>query len=630
MRTGLHANQTRDHTKILDYYRRSGSNVFKTLTFDDALLDGLKGLGVTIIGRLHRDRQELGGSVASTFVRDLVASARRHPQVDFWEGWNEAFHVASEIGRYAEFEIERMKALEAVGKKAAIACFSTGTPEITDGGATWARFRPALEHARAHRHALALHEYGGPYMQYMTETPDGRNQWKQGAFTGASPDPSVYDASGLEGFLCLRYRKVYRLLRAWGIGDLQLFITEGGIDDTMPRPGPGGKGYKAFRDGTWDRLPGIGDYAQQRFWYMEQVSRDPYVAGVVDFGWDGTSTGWPDFDLSTDPAMVNRIIQLESALPAGHQTGGGTTVPSMTHLVDVSRWQGQIDWSRLAGQAQGAWIKAAQGTTGIDPQYARNAAGAAAVHLPFGPYHYWVARLDPAAQAEHFHRTVQAAGAVPALPPMVDLEDPDAGLVNPDELRRYVDRVRELFGTLPLVYTGAAWWTPGRFMGGAAPRWAADLLLWIARYGTNDPDASSAPPIVPAPWGKWTIHQYTSRGPGAKYGASSEYIDLNRSPLTIDQLKALAGRPAAPVLDWAGLIAAAREEHEASGIHLSKASALQAAIKAAGQDIVTRERDWEDASGRYVYEIGQNRATMERTVYVWDGRTGTIQTKAVA
>lgn len=227
MRTGLHANQTRDHTKILDYYRRSGSNVFKTLTFDDALLDGLKGLGVTIIGRLHRDRQELGGSVASTFVRDLVASARRHPQVDFWEGWNEAFHVASEIGRYAEFEIERMKALEAVGKKAAIGCFSTGTPEITDGGATWALFRPALEHARAHGHALALHEYGGPYMQYMTETPDGRNQWKQGAFTGTSPDPSVYDAPGVEGFLCLRYRKVYRLLRAWGIGDLQLFITEG-------------------------------------------------------------------------------------------------------------------------------------------------------------------------------------------------------------------------------------------------------------------------------------------------------------------------------------------------------------------------------------------------------------------
>ncbi|MCE7937030.1 MAG: hypothetical protein DYG90_00220 [Chloroflexi bacterium CFX6] len=78
------------------------------------------------------------------------------------------------------------------------------------------------------------------------------------------------------------------------------------------------------------------------------------------------------------------------------------------------------------------------------------------------------------------------------------------------------------------------------------------------------------------------------------------------------------------MLDWAGLIAAAKEEHEASGIHLSKVSALQAAIKATGQDIVTRERDWEDPSGRYVYEVGQNRATMERTVYVWDGRTGTI------
>jgi len=302
----------------------------------------------------------------------------------------------------------------------------------------------------------------------------------------------------------------------------------------------------------------------------------------------------------------------------------------MTHLVDVSHWQGRIDWSKLGAHAQGAWIKAATGTTGIDPEFARNAAGAAAVYMPWAPYHYWIARLDPVAQAEHFHRTAVGAGVPITLPPMVDLEDPDAGAVNPDALKRYVDRVRELFGATPLIYTGAAWWTPGRFLGGQVPRWAAELPLWIARYGTNDPSAPPATPIAPAPWGKWTIHQYTSRGLGAKYGVSSEFIDLNRSPLTLDQLRAMAPRPPAPVLDWGGLIAAARGEHEERGIHLSKASALQAAIKAAGQDIVTRERDWADASGRYVYEVGQNRATMERTLYVWDGRTGKIQTKAIA
>ena len=126
MRTGLHANQTRDRAKILDYYRRSGATVFKTLTFDKELLDGLKAMGVTIIGRLHRDQQALGGSVASTFIRDLVAAAQRNRQVDYWEGWNEAFAEASTIGRYATYEISRMQALEEVGAKAGEARVALG------------------------------------------------------------------------------------------------------------------------------------------------------------------------------------------------------------------------------------------------------------------------------------------------------------------------------------------------------------------------------------------------------------------------------------------------------------------------------------------------------------------------
>jgi len=320
MRTGLHANDTRDHAKIVDYYRRSGANVFKTLVYHDDLLTELDGMGVTIIGRIHESNQQLGGSAATAFIRKVVESAQRHPQVDFWEGYNEEFAGRDEIARYAEHEIERMRALEAIGRKAAIGCFSTGTPEVTDAGVTWGRFRPALEHALANGHALALHEYAGPYMQYFTRTPDGRNQWNSqtNSFTGISPDPKVYWNPALDGWLTLRYRQAYALFKTWGLGTLRLFITEGGIDDTTPRPGPGGKGYKAFRDGTWDKLPGIGDYAEQRRWYMWHVTYDDYVGGVVDFGWDGTPTGWPDFDLATDAAMVNRIIEQEQTLPQGH------------------------------------------------------------------------------------------------------------------------------------------------------------------------------------------------------------------------------------------------------------------------------------------------------------------------
>lgn len=329
MRTGLHANQTRDHAKILDYYRRSGSKVFKTLTFDTPLLDALASMGVTIIGRVYEERQRLGGDDAKRFLDRVLDSARRHPRVSYWEGHNEAWHKPGEIERYAEREIERMKALEAIGKRAVIGNFAVGTPDIEDG--SWALFRPALEHAASHGHALGLHEYAGPYMQYMVETPDGRNQWDHAGnrWTGFSDAAETYYQVGLTGWLTLRYRKVYRrFLVPWGLGALPLFITEGGIDNTSPRPGGQGAGWKDFEGSEFAKHTAVGDYAEQRRWYMWQVSHDAFVKGVVDFGWDGTATGWASFDLAADPAMVNRIIAAEADLPVGHHAAEPAPAPS--------------------------------------------------------------------------------------------------------------------------------------------------------------------------------------------------------------------------------------------------------------------------------------------------------------
>ncbi len=82
MRTGLHCNTVRDPQKILNYYRRSQAGQIKVMEFEAPLLNELKALGVTIIGRLYVDRQSLGGSEASRFIRDLIAKAREFPQVD--------------------------------------------------------------------------------------------------------------------------------------------------------------------------------------------------------------------------------------------------------------------------------------------------------------------------------------------------------------------------------------------------------------------------------------------------------------------------------------------------------------------------------------------------------------------
>lgn len=623
MRTGLHANDTRDHAKILDYYERSQSRVFKTLVFHDDLLAELRAMGVTVIGRVYTDRQELGGQVAKDFLRKLLDNAARHPGVTYWEGYNEAFNEIDKIGRYAEFEIERMKALEAIGRKAAIACFSLGTPELN----AWPFFRPALEHAKAHGHVLALHEYAGPYMQYFTRTPDGKNQWNHASdsFTGISTDPALYWNPALDGWFTLRYRMAYALFRTWGLGDLPLYITEGGIDDATPRPGPNGKGYKAFQDGVWDRLPGIGDYADQRRWYMWQASQDKYVGGVVDFGWEGTPTGWPDFDLSTDPRMVDRIIAREADLPIGHFGDAPVPVPppptptpqpppeaTMLAGIDVSRWQGAMDWTKTkAAGVAFAWIKASEGTVWVDPQFKINVANVAGSGILWGAYHYYRNDVSPIAQARHFVATVAATGVTPGLVYALDFED-TTGRVDPRAMEAFALEVERLTGARPVAYTASWWWTRARL--GAPQPWAARLALWIADY---------SPESVPLPatgeWSRWTILQHTNSGDGPKHGASSARIDLDRFDGTRDALLAAVGYTVPAGIDQARLW---REARENQAVRLNPDSAIQRAIHGAGMTPTSNE--WEFSANEQA-QLAESLNGPGAAVFVWDRRTGRVE-----
>jgi len=96
-------------------------------------------------------------------------------------------------------------------------------------------------------------------------------------------------------------------------------------------------------------------------------------------------------------------------------------------------------------------------------------------------------------------------------------------------MRRAMDTLRSLSGR-PMLYT-----SPG-YIGWAGAtdwRWMAEYPLWLARYNPA--------PMVPAPqpWDRWEVWQYTSQGDAAKHGASSTFIDLNRSYRTLMQLRAL-------------------------------------------------------------------------------------------
>ncbi len=88
------------------------------------------------------------------------------------------------------------------------------------------------------------------------------------------------------------------------------------------------------------------------------------------------------------------------------------------HGVDVSRWQGDIDWAKLRTQgANFAFIKATDGGDHTDPMFKTNWHGAKAAGLKRGAYHFFYWCRTAGEQADWFIRNVPRDPE--ALPPVI-------------------------------------------------------------------------------------------------------------------------------------------------------------------------------------------------------------------
>ncbi len=94
--------------------------------------------------------------------------------------------------------------------------------------------------------------------------------------------------------------------------------------------------------------------------------------------------------------------------------------------IDVSHWQGSINWPKVkAAGMQFAFMKATESTTYTDTAFATNWAGAASVGIYRGAYHF--ARPSTASgsavkQADYFVSRVGSFQGAGTLPPVLDLE----------------------------------------------------------------------------------------------------------------------------------------------------------------------------------------------------------------
>jgi len=175
--------------------------------------------------------------------------------------------------------------------------------------------------------------------------------------------------------------------------------------------------------------------------------------------------------------------------------------------IDISHWQGTVDWPAIPDEYRFAFMKATEGTGFIDDKFSKNWFESKGILR--GAYHFWRYDFDGTAQAEHFFDIVEATGDLGELPPVVDLEDtraPKGGDIVP-RMRQMLQRTEELFGVRPVIYTAQWWWNPWTLSNTGF----GDYDLWVADY-TWYSNALNKPRYMPAGWDEWGVWQHSDKG----------------------------------------------------------------------------------------------------------------------
>lgn len=209
--------------------------------------------------------------------------------------------------------------------------------------------------------------------------------------------------------------------------------------------------------------------------------------------------GWSQ-DGSGRPAPSPRQASQASTLAAAAQTSG----------IDVSKWQGNVDWASYWGQGKRfAYVKATEGTTYQNSYFAQQYNGSYNVGMIRGSYHFALPdNSTGTAQADWFvNHGGGWSGDGRTLPGVLDIEYNPYGAtcygLSQASMRSWIaaftSRYKARTGRDAVIYSTTSWWTTCT---GNTSQFSATNPLWIARYNTS-------PGTLPAGWAYYTFWQYT-------------------------------------------------------------------------------------------------------------------------
>ena len=194
--------------------------------------------------------------------------------------------------------------------------------------------------------------------------------------------------------------------------------------------------------------------------------------------------------------------------------------------IDVSHYQGEIDWSVIAEQnISFAFVKATEGSTYVDETFLYNFNSARQNGVPVGAYHFFSYDSSGKTQAENFIKNVIPFDGM--LPPVIDIEfygtkeeDPPSKEAVDTELAAFISAIEKHYGLKPILYATEI--TYDLYLADDY----AEYDIWI-RNVTGTPSLSDGR--------EWTFWQYTNREKLDGYNGEEEFIDMNVFAGTADE-----------------------------------------------------------------------------------------------
>ena len=188
--------------------------------------------------------------------------------------------------------------------------------------------------------------------------------------------------------------------------------------------------------------------------------------------------------------------------------------------VDVSEYQGEIDWKTLSSQdIDFAFIKATEGSSYKDPYFTKNYEQLNETNLLVGAYHFFSFDSSGEEQAKNYIETVGTVEEDKIILPIVDFEfygDKEKNLPNKEdaqkELQELLNKMEEEYKIKPLIYaTQKSYdiYLKDNF---------TDYDIWIRNILTEPSLEENR---------EWTFWQYTGRARLKGYNGKEKFIDLN-------------------------------------------------------------------------------------------------------